>query len=102
MKSALAAAVVLLAVAPALAGASGPVSTPAAAAVAPQPVWLSFQTLGVCSTFCSNGQSFEQVTTQTTQSTCCSDAYNPCPAGWSKRSASFTPQGGRAMLCPIT
>ena len=101
MKNALAVAFILLllAVAPALAGTSAPVST---AAVAPRPVWLSFQTLGVCSTFCSNGQSFEQVTTQTTQSTCCSDTYNPCPAGWSKRSASFTPQGGRAMLCPIT
>jgi len=102
MKSALAVAfaLVVLTVAPALAGASVPGS--GQAVVGPQPVWLSFSTLGVCSTICSNGQSFEQVTTQTTQSTCCSDAYNPCPAGWSNRSASFTPQGGRAMLCPIT
>ncbi len=104
MKSARAAAFALAVVAllPALAGAAAAAAGQAASPAPAQPVWTAVVVpTGICSTFCRNGQSFEQVTTQTNASTCCSDSYNPCPAGWTKATASFTPNGGRAMLCPI-
>lgn len=38
-------------------------------------------TFGTCVTRCYTSGSFTFVTTSTTASTCCSDSYNPCPAG---------------------
>jgi hypothetical protein len=60
---------------------------------------------GTCRTFCYNPSTGTrtQVSTQTTQSQCCSETYNPCPPGATPGgNSSFTPDGGVAGLCPIT
>jgi hypothetical protein len=54
---------------------------------------------GTCRTFCTGSGSFTTVNWQTTESQCCSGTVNPCPAGMTPGSSSFTPNGGFARFC---
>jgi hypothetical protein len=42
-----------------------------------------------------------QVTVFTTDTQCCSDSFNPCPAGYTPGPRSFTPLGGGARRCAV-
>ncbi len=77
-------------------------AAPAVAAPAPAPVWLAFPQYGTCRTVCViAGGGITVVPWSATESQCCSGAVNPCPAGSTPSTSSFTPNGGFARICPI-
>jgi hypothetical protein len=54
-----------------------------------------------CHAFCSNfsTHSFYQASWQSTVSECCSGTFNPCPAGYSQGSHTYTTAGGNLAIC---
>ncbi|HEX3553506.1 MAG TPA: hypothetical protein VIA62_09785 [Thermoanaerobaculia bacterium] len=61
----------------------------------------AFPQNGTCRTTCFNftAHTITTVSWQTTESQCCSGTINPCPAGTTSTTSSFTPNGGVAKLC---
>jgi hypothetical protein len=58
-------------------------------------------TLGSCQVLCTNPTThmFTAVTVTTTESQCCSESFNPCPAGYNPGARSFAPLGGPRRRC---
>ena len=55
---------------------------------------------GSCRTLCSSGGApFTPVVTTTSQSTCCSNSFNPCPPGTTKVGSTYSPAGGTPLFC---
>jgi len=61
----------------------------------------AFPTNGTCRTTCYNPttQTIIQVNWPSTESQCCSQTVNPCPAGSSPTLYAFFPNSGFAKLC---
>ena len=55
---------------------------------------------GTCRTTCTKGSTHTIVSWSATRAQCCGQTVNPCPAGYTATTSTFTPTGGSTGICP--
>lgn len=57
---------------------------------------------GICHLLCRNttNHMITMASGASTEAACCDGTFNPCPAGYSGGSPTYTPPGGGLITCP--
>ncbi|HEX3553505.1 MAG TPA: hypothetical protein VIA62_09780 [Thermoanaerobaculia bacterium] len=59
----------------------------------------TFSQIGTCRTTCINSTTRTVVSWSSTEADCCSETFNPCPAGSTPTAYSFYPSSGVPVFC---